>query len=480
LRVNVATASTAPVDALQTKVISYIDPTAGYTTVTPATDGSFSLPVKLFNLGVATFWFQDRRAAEKVDITITPTDNPTMLKLVGKTGKDGKEVQVKLTGGDTTIYYTTVPGAVVKVKTTVTPRKSGVVFLQRAMEVIITPTDKFNNEVLTLTTPININLVVDDDVAEHDLVGNRIISGKTYVYLTPQKVHDTPISNVLKVGAFLPDPTSGLPNPLSGAFVPVLVVNHIPVGPAVSTFVIKNEAGTTINDNVIKMEKHSDKFTFSWAPALDSNNAPLKKSYDPNNQSLWINDQCVIKYTFKVAEYMNYPFSTSSDTATKIVINAGMLKDIYLYLRPGAAKQVDVNYFIIFEDDVYKYSMPTYASKLVTGMKKITLLDAGITAVRDPNAIPTVYALDQNYPNPFNPTTTISYQLPKESNVKLTIYNILGQPVRTLVNDRQPASYYTIVWDGKNDRGMTISSGTYIYTITAGDFVQTKKLNLLK
>jgi len=100
--------------------------------------------------------------------------------------------------------------------------------------------------------------------------------------------------------------------------------------------------------------------------------------------------------------------------------------------------------------------------------------------LRDPNAIPTVFSLDQNYPNPFNPSTTINYALPKESNVKITVYNILGQPVRTLVNERQAASYQSIVWDGKNDKGMTVSSGTYIYIITAGDFVQTKKMNLLK
>jgi len=488
LKINVITPSSIALDAAQVKVISYSDPTTGlYTATTVNGDGSFTLPVSLFDMGIATFKFQDRRAHEKVNISINIADNTAKLRLAG-TGKEGKKVEVKLASGDTTLYYTTIPGNMEKVKTTVTPRKNNYVFLLKAMEVIITPTDKYNNEIITLSKNENVILVIDDDVVEHDQVGNRVISGKTWLYLTPMVVKDVPNYNVLKVGAFIPDAVNGLPNPLTGAFVPVLVVNHIPVGPLPATFKIKNEQSALyITDNIIKLQKHSDKYDFSWNQATDDNNKILYKSdpvalANPNDPRYLIDDRCVVKYTFKVAEYMTYPFSTTNSTDTVIVINAGMLKDIYLYLRQSTstAKSVDVNYFIIFEDDVYKYSMPMYADKLVTLKKKITLQDDGITALRDPNAIPTVFSLDQNYPNPFNPSTTINYALPKESNVKITIYNVLGQPVRTLVNERQAASYQSVVWDGKNDKGMTVSSGTYIYIITAGDFVQTKKMNLLK
>jgi len=95
-------------------------------------------------------------------------------------------------------------------------------------------------------------------------------------------------------------------------------------------------------------------------------------------------------------------------------------------------------------------------------------------------AIPTVYSLSQNFPNPFNPTTTISYSLPEAGNVELVIYNMAGQKVRTLVNSRQDASFYQIVWDGRNDSGSSVASGLYFYKLTAGHFSKIQKMTLVK
>jgi hypothetical protein len=94
--------------------------------------------------------------------------------------------------------------------------------------------------------------------------------------------------------------------------------------------------------------------------------------------------------------------------------------------------------------------------------------------------IPQEYALYQNYPNPFNPTTTIKYDLKQTGDVSLKIYNILGQEVRTLVNTRQEAGYKSVVWDGLNHYGARVASGVYIYRIEAGDFVQSRKMILMK
>jgi flagellar hook assembly protein FlgD len=95
-------------------------------------------------------------------------------------------------------------------------------------------------------------------------------------------------------------------------------------------------------------------------------------------------------------------------------------------------------------------------------------------------AIPSEFALKQNYPNPFNPTTTIKYQLPQDSKVTLTIYNTLGQVVRTLVNEDAKAGYYQMQWDGRNDAGTSVSTGMYIYRISAGNFTAVKKMTLMK
>ena len=93
---------------------------------------------------------------------------------------------------------------------------------------------------------------------------------------------------------------------------------------------------------------------------------------------------------------------------------------------------------------------------------------------------PTEFALIQNYPNPFNPETTIKYNLAEGAEVQLRIYNIVGQLVRTLVAEQQPAGRYQVRWAGRDDRGMVVSSGIYFYQIAAGKFSDVKRLMLLK
>lgn len=93
---------------------------------------------------------------------------------------------------------------------------------------------------------------------------------------------------------------------------------------------------------------------------------------------------------------------------------------------------------------------------------------------------PTEFELSQNYPNPFNPGTEIEYTLCKPTQVSLQIYNLLGQKVKTLVNEYQPASSYHIVWDGKNEQGKIASSGIYFYRLEVNGISQTKRMVLLK
>ena len=94
--------------------------------------------------------------------------------------------------------------------------------------------------------------------------------------------------------------------------------------------------------------------------------------------------------------------------------------------------------------------------------------------------LPDVYALHQNYPNPFNPFTTLRYDLPENAMVNITIYDMMGRVVKTMVNSEQEAGFKSIQWDGTNHAGATVSAGLYLYTIQAGSFHQTKKMILLK
>ncbi|MGA1465153.1 MAG: T9SS type A sorting domain-containing protein, partial [Balneolaceae bacterium] len=104
-----------------------------------------------------------------------------------------------------------------------------------------------------------------------------------------------------------------------------------------------------------------------------------------------------------------------------------------------------------------------------------TLLESVTSSIEDGNEFPTAYTLSQNYPNPFNPSTTIQYSLPEVAEVMLEVYNMLGQKVASLVEARQSAGTYTIEFDGSG-----LASGTYMYRMQAGDFVQTRKFALIK
>jgi hypothetical protein len=94
--------------------------------------------------------------------------------------------------------------------------------------------------------------------------------------------------------------------------------------------------------------------------------------------------------------------------------------------------------------------------------------------------IPEMFTLHQNFPNPFNPITTLSYDLPKDSDVRLSIFDMLGNKVATLVSTYQKAGYKNVTWNATDSMGIPVSAGVYLYQIEAGEFIQTRKMLLLK
>jgi hypothetical protein len=104
------------------------------------------------------------------------------------------------------------------------------------------------------------------------------------------------------------------------------------------------------------------------------------------------------------------------------------------------------------------------------------------TSVDDDNrvALPMEYSLKQNYPNPFNPMTEISFDLPRAGNVQLNVYNILGRKVTTLINDYLAAGRHSVTFNGTNDDGSSLASGIYLYRLITEEFVDSKKMTLMK
>ncbi len=160
---------------------------------------------------------------------------------------------------------------------------------------------------------------------------------------------------------------------------------------------------------------------------------------------------------------------------------------------PGADGQVSIGAFgdAVSEGDLGLNLI--FRSKAEIEDSYIEITDAalrdggyGVNAVPTPVSVriqtrPEVYALADNYPNPFNPETTLKYQLPEAADVILEIYNMLGQVVRTLVNEHRNAGRYTVQWDATNDKGDALSSGIYFYRMQAGsEFQGVKKMLLVK
>jgi hypothetical protein len=125
-----------------------------------------------------------------------------------------------------------------------------------------------------------------------------------------------------------------------------------------------------------------------------------------------------------------------------------------------------------------RYRSLDFASSYCTDSTKRPKLDIYLTLVgvkRISNEIPGQFNLYQNFPNPFNPATNIKYDLPKITNVKLVVYDVMGKEVATLVNEKQEAGTYEVTWDASN-----ISSGLYFYKLITGDYSDAKRIILLK
>jgi len=153
-------------------------------------------------------------------------------------------------------------------------------------------------------------------------------------------------------------------------------------------------------------------------------------------------------------------------------VNTGVLVNVHMRLRDG----VGLNTPVVFRID-NAFAINHRGERL-----SVTTENSGyITDVDDNRSgMPDAFRLHPNYPNPFNPTTTISYDLPENTRVVLRIYDTRGQEVRSLVDEFQESGYRNVRWDGKDDRGIRVSSGLYMYKIIAGDFTSSRKCLLMK
>jgi hypothetical protein len=127
---------------------------------------------------------------------------------------------------------------------------------------------------------------------------------------------------------------------------------------------------------------------------------------------------------------------------------------------------------------------PVSGGKIFSSLYQVTSgffpLELPTQVAISPFEIPNSFMLLQNYPNPFNPETSINYQLPEKVAVKIAIFNLRGQQIRTLQNRVQEQGYHSVRWDGHDEAGYKVVSGIYLYRIKAGEYASTKKMALMK
>jgi flagellar hook assembly protein FlgD len=143
-----------------------------------------------------------------------------------------------------------------------------------------------------------------------------------------------------------------------------------------------------------------------------------------------------------------------------IVLGSGLTIFSFLLLSPRAKTAPDTP------------KTPTPSSSI-----SVTVV---VAAAKSESILPDAFSLSQNYPNPFNPETIIKYALPEGGYVELTIYNLLGQKVKTLVSQYQNAGYKTVRWNGRDEKGNEIASGVYFYKIETPKYSETKKMVSLR
>ena len=149
---------------------------------------------------------------------------------------------------------------------------------------------------------------------------------------------------------------------------------------------------------------------------------------------------------------------------------------------------ISVNIYGYDLDEAYSYELVTMGALgeidrcQVTENLPIEINGGSVRGFRleKVRVVPEEFIVENNIPNPFNSQTEIRFELPEAARVCITVYDIRGQKVNTLINDHKPAGYHSVMWNGTNDSGQELVSGTYIYRVQAGHHTKIKKMVLLK
>jgi len=215
-----------------------------------------------------------------------------------------------------------------------------------------------------------------------------------------------------------------------------------------------------------------DSFTFTTPDTIPNHGETVIFKFDLRNDGVTDtvhNVMVELEIMDTSATFINAPFLSFGDLAPNAIVRSSgifVMKIVRhspnIYTIPIKANISSDNYFPLWTDTFWVTAYPT-----------------GVYDIEE-NTVPTTFALSANFPNPFNPKTTINYQLPRATNINITVYNLLGEKITTLIDEHQQAGYFDVLWNGKDSFNINVPSGVYLYKMEAGDFVQANKMILIR
>jgi hypothetical protein len=413
----------------------------------------FSIPATAFVDGVATIKIIHTKAENGVTIEVTPS-----AAFVNQTS-----AKMNFSVGGITNFLVELTSA------TANPDQ---VYLMRRYEIVVSPRDKYLNvSNATVKCKFSARYPGEYDATDpglSDIFSCEVfITGPTNYFLASRIARIKGSDELQWIRCYLATDDN-----VRGQTAPYEVLNHAP-----NSFALTSPP----NHTHLSLMRASDQESFVWVKATPqdpytdiqiSRFNPTRYTDDVSYTIVFV-DSASLTRAYKVA-------SDNAGMEAKYTTTHGQLGDVINTISGSTTSAAqNVVWYVEATDGLYKTlsTPPTNDPNNDPGWY-LFLEKKGILAVDGP--VPTEFAMSQNYPNPFNPTTSISYALPKSTDVTIQIFDLLGAPVKTLVNKHQDAGNYTVTWDATNDLGLQVPTGNYIYKIVAGGFSQTRKMTLMK
>jgi hypothetical protein len=410
----------------------------------------WTIPPTAFVNGVATICLVHTKADTGVTITVTPQF----------AGLNQTSATMNFTADAISNYLVEVTSA------TQNPDQ---VYKFRKYEIIVSPRDRYlnvsNMQVKTFFSARFPGEFVNSLPGLSNIFSGAVfITGPTNFFLASTDHRFKPTYQLQQITVY----SDG--NLYKSSSNPYEILDHAP-----KPFDLQDPADRT----VLKLAGYGTPYQFTWTKSDDDyTNIPISKFTNEIG-----NDLVTYKIVFVDSISLTKKVEIDSDSlGVKHVFNTngGQLKGITEQIAGGPVAVQSLVWLVTATDGLYiTHSTPDNLDP--QGRPGFGLVIDNTIIVDVPNVqTPASFALEQNFPNPFNPTTTVSYSVPKSGQVNVMVYDLLGNLVKTLVNEVQQPGAYKVQWDATNDQGQVVPTGNYILKMVAGNFSQTRKMTLLK